>query len=141
MKATALVFLVTIAIACAQPQAVAPDVAKRYARQLDHIERYCRQRGCFSDEHFWRESARVARRLPADVNHAIMLRSRKWDGEDGLMYVPLVAFLPRTATMQLLREYEHSRRERERIWAREFIIELEEPGTRKAIRALSGSRE
>ena len=141
MKAMPLLLFAIIATTFAQPEAPAAHLAKRYASQLDHIERYCRQTNCFSDERFWRESARVARQASPEIVHAIMLRSRKWRDEEGLLYVPLVAFLPRRPTMKILRHYQRSAWEMERIWAGEFITELDEPGTRKAIRALSGSRQ
>ena len=138
MRATLLLLLATITAASAPPP---KDTARRYATTLDHLERFCSQTDCFSDEKFWRESARVARQTAPDIIHAIMLRSPKWRAEEGLLYVPLVAFLPRGDTMKLLRDYLRSTNEFERIWAREFITELDMPDTQKAIRALSGSHQ
>ena len=84
-------------------------------------------------ESFWRASQRLANeRGPAIIN-AVMTLSRKWKEEEGLVYVPLVALLPRDEALGVLHRYQHSKRESERVWAGEFIIEFGMSDTKAAV--------
>ncbi|MDQ6939365.1 MAG: hypothetical protein M3119_04325 [Verrucomicrobiota bacterium] len=141
MKIALVAVLAVSATALGEPRSPSKPALDRYEKELDHLDRYCMKTDCFSDDLFWRESRRVARRTDPGIIHAIMLRSRRWRGEEGLVFVPLIAFLPRAAATKVLRDYEHSKRELDRIWVREFFIELNSDDVKEAVQKLSGSHE
>src|SRR6266478_10185749 len=77
------------------------------------------------NKEYWLESKRVAAQTGPRIIPAIMERATTWSqGEEGLLFVPLVAFLERKPTLKLLKEYQHSKRESDRIAAKDFLIEL-----------------
>jgi hypothetical protein len=84
-----------------------------------------------------RESKRLADERGPEIIHAIMVHGRTWQGEEGLIFVPLVALLPRAPTLKLLKQYEQSKRESDRIWAREFQTEFEASDTQDGVRKYS----
>ncbi|HEY5894941.1 MAG TPA: hypothetical protein VIT91_17110 [Chthoniobacterales bacterium] len=86
---------------------------------------------------FWRASKRLAEERGTDIIHAVMERSQKWQGEEGLIFVPLVALLPREAALKILHQYQRSKRESESVWAEEFITELDMSDTKEAVRKYS----
>ena len=139
MKFTLLILLALSGSAVAQPEPPPKAALDRYAKELDHLEQSCMRTDCFSDQRYWRESLKVARRTDPGIVHAVMLRSRKWRDEEGLVYVPLLALLPRPAVTKILREWEHSKRELDRVWAHEFFVEFDSDDVKEAVRALSGS--
>ena len=69
-----------------------------------------------------------------------MVRGRTWQGDEGLIFVPLVALLPRAPTLELLKEHEHSKRESDRIWAREMQTEFEASDVQEAVRKYSKAK-
>jgi hypothetical protein len=131
---TALLFL--IAIQAGATEEPSPQELRRYSRQLDLLEKTFfsdQQKGGQFGNHFWRESKRVAEREGPKIIFAIMIRGRKWTGEEGLIVVPLVSLLPRDAAIATLHECEHSDRESDRIWAREFLTEFEASDTKAGV--------
>ena len=139
MKFTLLILLALSGSAVAQPEPPPKAALDRYAKELAHLVQYCMRTDCYSDQRYWRESLKVARRTDPGIVHAVMLRSRKWGDEEGLIYVPLLALLPRPAVTKILREWEQSKRELDRIWAHEFLVEFDSDDVKEAVRVLSGS--
>jgi hypothetical protein len=94
----------------------------------------------FGDE-FWRASKQLADETGPRMVHVVMQRASTWQGEEGLVFVPLVALLPRKPTLALLHEYEHSKRSSDRLWAKEFLTELlDMDDTKEAVRSFSGKK-
>ena len=75
-----------------------------------------------------------------EIIHALMVHSAKWKGEEGLIFVPLVALLPRKAALKVLHQYQHSKRQSERIFANECITEFEMEDTEAAVKEYSGKK-
>src|SRR5947208_15641703 len=109
MRSLCLTPLTSLALASAQA-----GIPKLTAGQLrDYgLERQYLEKTFFADqrkgdqfgEHFWRESKRVADRTGPDIIAAILpyATKQKWSGEEGLIFVPLVATLPRRQTLAIL---------------------------------------
>jgi hypothetical protein len=91
-------------------------------------------------DHFWRESKRLADRSGTDILPAVAVYCRKWRGEEPLIFVPLVAFLPRTRTLAILSEMEHSGPSADRGLAHEFLIELDMSDTKDGVKRYSGEK-
>ncbi|PYL07990.1 MAG: hypothetical protein DME34_05715, partial [Verrucomicrobia bacterium] len=79
----------------------------RFARDLAQLEKTFfddqRKDDQFGD-HFWRESKRLADRSGLDIIPAVAKYCRKWNGEEPLIFVPLVALLPREQTLAILHQ-------------------------------------
>jgi hypothetical protein len=119
-----------------------PEQLRDYTRELQYLEKtfFADQRkGDQFGEHFWRESKRVADRTGPDIIAAILPYAikQKWSGEEGLIFVPLVAVLPRRQTLAILHAYERSPRESEHILGREYLTELEAEDTQEGVRRYS----
>lgn len=84
-------------------------------------------------ETFWRASKRLADERGTTIIDAVMVLSRKWKDEEGLVYVPLVALLPRSKAIEVLHRYQHSKRESDKVWAGEFITEFGMSDTKAAV--------
>ncbi len=69
-------------------------------------------------------SLRLADEVGVRILHAVMVKCRAYTGEEPLVFVQLVTFLDRKPTLSLLRRYEKSRLEMERIYAHEFLTEI-----------------
>jgi hypothetical protein len=74
---------------------------------------------------FWLASKKLAEERGVEVLHAVMERSKNWEGEGGLVYVPLVALLPRESAVQLLKKYQEGADKAQKLWAGELLIEFE----------------
>jgi hypothetical protein len=116
-----------------------PQQLRDYMRDLQYLEKtfFADQRkGDQFGEHFWRESKHVGERTGPNVIAAILpyATKRNWTGEEGLIFVPLVAMLPRQQTLVILRAYERSRFEPEHILGREYLTELEAEDTQEGVR-------
>ena len=135
LAATLLLAAVGTLLAAPKPSS---DAMRRYTRELDRLERLAYSIGF--DERFWRESKRVADRSGPEIVHAVLPRSHSWEGEEGLIFVPLVALLPREPTLKLLRQYQRSPHELERIWAGEFITEFDMSDTKEGVRRFAQMR-
>ncbi|MDQ2867373.1 MAG: hypothetical protein M3R59_03020 [Verrucomicrobiota bacterium] len=94
--------------------------------QLDHLQRVFATSPQFGEK-FWQESKKVADWAGPRILDAVMLRSKQWRGEEGLVFVPLVALLPRGPVLALLHQYERSPVLSCRTWAKEFLIEIDSP--------------
>jgi hypothetical protein len=110
-----------------------PKRLKTDNARLDELQTFLQSRPGF-DAQFWRASRRAAEERGPEVIHAIMLRARTWRGEEGLVFVPLVALLPRDATRKILNEYGRSKRKSDRLYAREFQTELDSSDIKEAVR-------
>jgi hypothetical protein len=106
------------------------------ADQLDRLQKVFASTPQFGEQ-FWRESKRVADQSGPQIIHALMQRSKRWHEEEGLVFVPLVALLPRKPTLDLLHQYERSPDPASRTWAHEFLIELDAPDTKQMVRKFS----
>jgi hypothetical protein len=109
------------------------------AKALDRLQKLSMATPEFGDK-FWRESKRLADERGPEIIHAIIVRSRTWRGEEGLIFVPLVSLLPRGPTLKLLKAYERSRFKSERIWAEEFQTEFEASDFQEGVRKYSKSK-
>ncbi len=139
MRYALVLLLACLMTAPAQAQIPKPSAEqmRRFTRELDQLEKTFfdtqRQGQQFGDR-FWRESKRVADRNGPDIIAAIMLRGRKWRGEEGLIFSPLVDLLPRERTLAILRAYQRAGRPSDRVWAREFMIEFEAEDSQEGVR-------
>lgn len=130
----------------AQP---APPEAKELARSdrlLDEFEAATRTLAVHyaldaqEDEfkaQWWILSRKTAAKTGPAMIHALMKRSRSWQGEEVILYIPLVAFLERKATMKLLEDYRHSKVETHRIYAGDLIAELGAADIKEGFRKFS----
>ena len=139
-----LLGLFTLALAPARGDIprLTPEQLRRYMRELQYLEKtfFADQRkGDQFGDHFWRESKRVADRTGPNIIAAILpyATKQKWTGEEGLIFAPLVALLPRSQTLVILRAYQRSPREPERILGREYLTELEAEDTSGGVRRYS----
>jgi hypothetical protein len=88
------------------------------------IEKKWMEDGDFTQE-FWILSDEVAQKHGIAVIDRVMERSKKWQGMEGLIYVPMLALLPRKEAVAKLKEYESGTDESNKLWAGEFLIEFE----------------
>lgn len=82
-------------------------------KRLDALVRVFAETQAHDDqfgETFWRASKRPADERGPAIIDAVMVLSRKWQDEEELVYVPLVAFLPRGKALEALCRYQHSKR-------------------------------
>lgn len=85
-------------------------------------------------EKYWLLSKEIAQKHGVAVIKAVMQRSPLWQGEEGMIYAPLIALLPREEAIKELKAYKSSPNEKERIWAEEFLTEFEMPDTEEAVK-------
>jgi len=116
----------------------APEQSRQDALKLNQLQKVFAAKPQFGEQ-FWAESKRVADRTGPGIVHAIMERSKQWRNEEGLVFVPLVALLPRKPTLELLQYYEGSSQKSHRVWAHEFLIELDSPDVKASVRKLNGT--
>jgi hypothetical protein len=136
MKPLTIALLLLVAVQAGATEEPSAKKMRHYSRQLDLLEKtfYAdQQKDDQFGNHFWQESKRVAASEGPKIIFAIMVRGRKWTGEEGLIFVPLVSLLPRDAALATLHELEHSHRESDRTWAREFLTEFEASDTKAAV--------
>ena len=134
---TILVGCLIVASAHAQIPTPSAEQMRRFTRELDQLEKtfYATQRrGDQFGDAFWRESKRVADRNGPEIIAAIMMRGRKWRGEEGLIFSPLVDLLPRKRTLAILRAYQRVGHPLDSVWAREFMIEFEAEDSQEGVR-------
>jgi hypothetical protein len=129
-----VLFPVTMFIAAAL-FASPPDQFAQDSAQLDHLEKVFASTPQFGDA-FWRESKRVADRVGPHIIHTLMKRSKKWHDEELLVFVPLVALLPREPALKLLRQYD--RDQSHQGLANEFLFELNMPDVKDGVRKFGG---
>ncbi len=55
----------------------------------------------------------------------ILQKSDKWEGEEGLLYMPIVLNLPLEDAIAAFTGYTKGTDEKKALWAREFLIEIE----------------
>ena len=124
------------------PTPTAEQMAK-FQRDLTQLEKIFfddqRKDDQFGD-HFWRESKRLADRSGTDIIPAVAAYCRKWHGEEPLIFVPLVALLPRTRTLDILRDMERSGHTAARGFAHEFLIELDASDTKQGVQRYSSEK-
>jgi hypothetical protein len=140
MRAICLTLLSSLVFTSAQASIpeLTTEQLRDYTRELQYLEKtfFADQRkGDQFGEHFWRESKRVADHTGPNIIAAILpyATKRKWSGEEGVIFVPLVAMLPRQQTLAILRAYERSPREPEHILGREYLTELEAEDTEEGV--------
>src|SRR5947207_892370 len=108
------VTLALVFVAPAQQTQPNADRLKADAKLLEQLQKVFIETQARNDQFgntFWHASKRLADERGPEIVHAIMVRGRTWHGEEGLIFVPLVALLPRAPTLKLLKQYEHSKRE------------------------------
>jgi hypothetical protein len=142
MRSLSLLLIGCLATASANARVPAPSAEQkqRFARELAQLEKVFfddqRKDDQFGD-HFWRESKRVADRDGVDIIPAVAEYCKKWHGEEPLIFVPLVALLPRSQTLGILHELERSGPPSHRGFAHEFLIELDMSDTKEAVKRYS----
>ena len=114
-----------------------PERMRKLSAEVRLLENVFMLTPQFGDQ-FWRQSKRVADRSGPEIIHAVMHRSRRWRGEEGLIFVPVVALLPRKPALELLRQYKRS--PAYETWAHEFIIELDASDVKESVQHFSGKR-
>jgi hypothetical protein len=107
------------------------------AQELDRLQKVFASTPQFGEQ-FWRESKRIADQCGPSIIHSLMKHAEKWEGEQGLIFVPLVALLPRSAALKVLREYD--RKQEHGGWAKEFLTELDMPDTKEMVGKFSGRK-
>lgn len=107
------------------------------SKRLAHLEQVFNHMPQFGVQ-FWRESKKVADEAGPRLIHAVMNRSGGWHGEEGLVFVPVIALLPRKPAARLLREYSHSSEKSKRIWAREYLEEIDAPDVKSTVEKIRG---
>jgi len=106
------------------------DPIKKNADRLDRLEMAYAANPQLDDA-FWSLSRRFAKERGPRIIWAVMERSRNWSDNEGLIFVPLLASLPRTETLRILnRYYEKSKVESDRLWAEEFVRDLNSADTK-----------
>ena len=88
--------------------------------------------GSFTWE-FWKFSGAIGKEHGTNLIAPIMERSKKWKGEEGLIYVPLLALLPREETIKIFRDYENGSDEESKLWVHEFLGEFEMSDTKATV--------
>jgi hypothetical protein len=134
------IFIVGLASARGQIPSSSAEQMRRYTAELDKLEKTFlvdQRKGDQFGDHFWRESKRVADSNGPDILAAVMLRARKWKDEEYLVFTPLVSLLPRPRTLAILHAYEHSSRESDSNWAREFMIEFDTDDIQEGVQRFS----
>ena len=127
-----LVSLIAIVIAASPTARAACD-----QQELDRLQKVFGSTPQFGEQ-FWRESKRVADQCGPSIIHPLMKRAEKWQGEEGLIFVPVVALLPRLAALKVLREYD--RKQEHGGWAKEFLTGLDMPDTKEMVGKFSGRK-
>ncbi len=89
--------------------------------------------GSFTKE-FWKFSSVLGRKHGTAVIAPIMERSKKWKDEEGLIYVPVLALLPRDETVKILEGYKKGNEEKQKVWVKEFLTEFEMKDTKEAVK-------
>ena len=140
MRSVCVTLLVCMALASAQARIpkLTPQQRHDYARELEQLQKVFFATDQFG-ERFWRESKRVADRTGPNIIPALFAygMKQKWAGEEGLIFVPLIALLPRRETVAILRAYQKAPRRAEQIFGREYLIELEAEDVQEGVRRFS----
>lgn len=121
--------------------APSPEQKEQHAAELDRLERIYLATPQFGDR-FWLQSKAVADRTGPPVLHTLLERSLRWQGEQGMVgmiFVPLVALLPRAETIRILQGYVRSTDPRKK-WAHEFLVELDSPDIKESVAIFSRSK-
>ena len=138
-----LVSFLAAASAYGQIPKLSAEQGQRFKRDLGYLEKTFfddQRKGDQFGKHFWRESKRVADRSGPDILPAVVDYCRKWQGEEPLIFVPVVALLPREKSLAVLHAMEHSRNAAYRGFAQEFLTEFEMPDTKAAVEHYSRSK-
>ena len=142
MRCLSVLLTGSLAVASVSARIPAPtaEQQQRFLRELAQLEKTFfadqRKNDQFGD-HFWRESKRLADRSGTVIIPAVAKYCRKWQGEEPLIFVPLVALLPRSQTLSILHEMERSGQSVDRGFAHEFLIELDMSDTKEAVQRYS----
>ena len=145
MRCLSVLLIGCLAVASASARIPTPSAEQeqRFLRELAQLEKTFfadqRKNDQFGD-HFWRESKRLADRGGTDIIPAVVKYCRKWQGEEPLIFVPLMALLPRSQTLTILHEMERSGQPVDRGFAHEFLIELDMSATKEAVQRYSKQR-
>lgn len=82
---------------------------------------------------FWLVSGSIAEKHGVTLIPIVMERSKAWQGEEGLIYVPMLALLPRDEAIKTLKEYQEGKDEQLAMWAGEFLTEFDMSDTKEAV--------
>ena len=75
----------------------------------------------------WKISKDLGKKHGTALVAPIMERAKKWKGEEGLAFVPMLALLPRKETVKILERYKAGKDESQKLAAEEFLGEFETP--------------
>jgi hypothetical protein len=142
MRCLFVLLIGCLALGSTEAQVPAPSADRivQFKRELAQLEKTFfddQRKGDQFGDHFWRESKQLANHRGTDIIPAVATYCRKWHGEEPLIFVPLVALLPRSRTLAILREIERSGEMADRGFAHEFLIELDMSDTKEAVRRYS----
>ena len=118
---TLLLFLVSVAHGQVPEPSV--DQLRSDYRQLDALQKVFAATPQFGDA-FWHASIKLADQRGPAILYALFERAQHWQGIEGVVFTPMVVLLPREKTTKLLREYQHSKRASDRLWAEEFLADF-----------------
>ena len=82
---------------------------------------------------YWLVSGSIAEKHGLALIPIVMERSKTWKGEEGLIYVPMLALLPRDESTKALKIYQEGKDERLAMWAGEFLTEFDMSDTKEAV--------
>lgn len=92
-------------------------------------------KGYFTWE-FWQFSGELGKKHGTKLIAPIMERSKKWKGEEGLIYVPVLALLPRQETLKVFEEYKKD--EKFKLWIHEFLVEFDASDVKEGVSKYRG---
>ena len=129
----AMLLLILGSVAHAQVAEPSADQLRSDYQQLDALQKVFATTPQFGDA-FWHTSIKLADQRGPDILYALFERAQHWQGEQqGLIFSPMVALLPREKTTKLLHEYQHSKRPADRLWAGEFLADFGMSDTKAGI--------
>lgn len=112
--------LSAVILALAGP--VRADTAKEAVSALE--AEWSKGNGSFTKE-YWKYCGDLAAKHGVALIPPILEKAKGWKGEEGLVYVPAVVQIPATEAKPVLERYQKSGSQVEKIWASEFLTEIE----------------
>ena len=122
-----LAFAMSLSCAIARAETVEQAVARLEKFSIE------KTKDPLGDLAFWELSASIAAEQGNQVIAPIMARAETWKGEEALLYTPVLAFLPRQETILNLKKYQAGRSKYARLYAGEFLVELNRSGLQESI--------
>lgn len=116
-------FLIVLFIGCIMFSAIGAEESPKEG--IDRMEAaWEKGRWAFSWD-YWLLSGSIAEKHGLALIPLVMERSKEWNGEEGLIYLPMLALLPRDKTVKVLKKYQEGGNEHFALWSGEFLTEFE----------------